>query len=189
MLLIMHQYPRISLNILNKKCLNKLLWLCQGSGYAWSSYMVGRFSKMPRVLNMLGFWIWQGCICKDYTDFWICPNMTQYATIMPEYDSICLEVPQYAWTCLNIGLSMLSIPEYAWKCLNKLTTSWFSLCLIILHIWQGFKYASDIKYAWVSNMLLFSYNNIIIIIIIITIIIIIIIIIVTNIVILEYLPA
>ena len=53
--------------------------------------------------------------------------------------------------------------------------SGFSICLIILDIWHGFEYASDIKYARVLNILQYTYNKIIII--------------VTNIVILEFLSA
>ena len=49
------------------KCLNKLFWLCQGSGYAWSSYMFDRLLNMPPVLNKPGFWI-----CKGYAEFRIC---------------------------------------------------------------------------------------------------------------------
>ena len=40
--------------------------------------------------------------------------------------------------------------------------SGFSMCLIILDIWQGFDYFSGIKYAMVLNMPQYSYNNIII---------------------------
>ena len=36
----------------------------------------------------------------------------------------------------------------------------FSVCLIILDIWQGFKYTSGTKYAKVLNMLGYSYNGI-----------------------------
>ena len=49
----------------------------------------------------------------------------------------------------------------------------FSICFIILDIWQGFQYALGIKYDRVLNMPWYSYNNIIII--------------VTNFVILEFL--
>ena len=39
--------------------------------------------------------------------------------------------------------------------------SGFSMCLIILDIWQGFEYASGIKYAKVLNMLQYSsYSSI-----------------------------
>ena len=37
----------------------------------------------------------------------------------------------------------------------------FSMCLIILDIWQGFEYASSIKYSVVLNIPQCSYNNII----------------------------
>ena len=39
----------------------------------------------------------------------------------------------------------------------------FSIYIIILDIWQGFEYASGIKYTRVLNMPQYSYNNIIII--------------------------
>ena len=40
--------------------------------------------------------IWQGCICKCYAEFRICLIMALYASIMPEYASVYLNVPQYA---------------------------------------------------------------------------------------------
>ena len=107
------EYASISLNIPKYpwKCLNKLLWLCQDSEYAWSSYMFDKLLKMPKALNVPGLWISHCCICKGYTEFWIYLNMAQYASIMPGYTSICLNVPQYAWKWLNIA-------EYLWICLK-----------------------------------------------------------------------
>ena len=60
------QYPWISLNILENS------WKCHSSEYAWSSYGFNRLLKMPRVLNVTGFWMWHGCICKDYREFSKC---------------------------------------------------------------------------------------------------------------------
>ena len=51
----------------------------------------------------------------------------------------------------------------------------FSVCLIILDIWEGFEYASEIKHARVLNRPRYNYNNIIII--------------VTNVIMLEFLSA
>ena len=53
------EYASISANMpkYSWKCLNKLFWLCQGSEYAWSSYMLDRLLKMPWVLNKPVFWI------------------------------------------------------------------------------------------------------------------------------------
>ena len=136
--------------------MNNLFWLCQSPEYAWSLYMFNRLLKMPQVVNVAGFWIWQ-----------------DYARIMQEseYSSICL---YNAWTCLNCFI----MPEKGWTCLNMpeltvLTIPTFSICLIILDIWQGFKYASCIKYERVLNIPQHSYN----------------IIIVTNVVILGFLSA
>ena len=42
-----------------------------------------------------------------------------------------------------------------------LTMTGFSVCLIILDIWQGFEYASAIEYARIHNMMRYSYNNIV----------------------------
>ena len=156
----MAEYASISLNIPKYpwKCLNKLFWLCLDSEYAWSSYMFDKLLKMPPVLNITGFWIWQNCICKGYTKFWICLNMAQYASVIPN-------MSQYALMSINLlehGWILLNVPESAWKCLNKLTMPKFSIWLIILNIWQGFEYASCIKYARVLNTPQCSYNNIII---------------------------
>ena len=38
--------------------------------------------------------------------------------------------------------------------------SGFSICLIILYIWQGFDYTSGVKYARILYMPLYSYNDI-----------------------------
>ena len=88
MLLNMPKYPW--------KCLNKLFWLCQDSEYTWSSYMFDRLFKMSQIINVPEFWVWHGCICKGYTEFRRCLKMVQYASIMPEYGSVCLNIPQYA---------------------------------------------------------------------------------------------
>ena len=75
-----HQYPWICLNIFE-------------SGFVQSSYMFDRLLKMPRVLNKAEFWIWHGCIWKGYAEFQLCLIMAPYASIMPEYLSICLNIP------------------------------------------------------------------------------------------------
>ena len=108
------EYASIPLNILKYpwKCLNKLFWLYQGSEYAWSSYIFDRLLKMSRVLNVPGFWMWQSCICRGYTELWKCLNMGQYASMMPEYTSIFLNMAEYCWMSL-------SMPENAWiNCSN-----------------------------------------------------------------------
>ena len=89
------EYPIISLNIPKYpwKYLNKLFWLCQASKYAWSTYTFGRLFKMPQFLNVPGFSIWHVCRFRSYIKFWICMNMTQYASIMPEHASIYMNVP------------------------------------------------------------------------------------------------
>ena len=98
------KHESISLNIpkCTRKRLNKLFWLCHGSEYSWSSYIFDRILKMPRVLNVPGFW--NGTVvytrlsqssenvsCSDYarvlnmlhhlkylTGFWICINPEIY---------------------------------------------------------------------------------------------------------------
>ena len=118
------------------KCLKKLFWLHQDSEYNWSSYMCDRLLKMSWVLNMLGFWIGHGCIYKGYNEFWIWLNMDQYASIIPEYAIISLNMTKHGWM-------LLEVPEYTWNCLNKLfklnklIMSGFTIWLIILGIWQG----------------------------------------------------
>ena len=56
------------------KCFNKLFWLCQGSEYAWSSYMFNRLGlKMPRLLNKPGLWIRHGCIrVRQSSEYVLC---------------------------------------------------------------------------------------------------------------------
>ena len=104
------------------KCLKKLFWLCQGSEYAWSSYMFDRLLKVPPILNKRVFWIWHGCICKGYVEFQICLIVDPYTSIMPEYAWICLNMAQYCWMSLNMPentwincsgyATVLSVPRY-----------------------------------------------------------------------------
>ena len=95
------------------KCLNKLLWLWQGSEYSWSSYMFDRLLKTPPVLNEPGLWIWHSCICKGYAVFRICLIIAPYPSIMPEYPLMFLDIREHDWILLNIL-------DCAWKCRNKL---------------------------------------------------------------------
>ena len=48
------EYASVPLNIPKYpwKCMNKLFWLCQGSQYAWASYLFDMPLKMPQVLNV-----------------------------------------------------------------------------------------------------------------------------------------
>ena len=56
------QYGWLWLNLAecSRVCLNKLLWQCEGSQYASSSYIFDRVLNMPQILDMPGFWI-----CRD----------------------------------------------------------------------------------------------------------------------------
>ena len=118
--------------------MNKLFCLFQGSEYEWSSHMFSRLLKMPPVLNKPGFWIWHGCICKRYAEFRRCLIMAPYASITPEYVSVCLmslNMPEHGWIFLNVPECM-NIPEYAWrKCSDDyarvLNISWYSYNNII----------------------------------------------------------
>ena len=68
---------------------------------------------MPPVLNKPWLWIWLGCICRGYPEFQICRAMAPYASIMPGYASIYLNVHQYGWIFQNVPECM-NIPEHAW---------------------------------------------------------------------------
>ena len=98
------EYASISLNRPKYpwKCLNELFWLCQGFEHTWSSYILDRILKTLRVLNKQGVWIRHGCIFTRYTEFRICLIMAPYASIMPEYASICLNMAEYCWMSLNM---------------------------------------------------------------------------------------
>ena len=60
-------------------------------------------------------------------------------------------MPEYALMSLNMSEHgiLLNVPEFAWK------------YLMILDIWQGLEYTSDIKYFSILKMPWYSYNNII----------------------------
>ena len=83
----MHQYPWRSLNILENNWI--MFLLSQGSENVWYYVQQGfedaLGSKYTRVLHR---------VLNLY--------MAQYASTMPEYGWIYLDVPQYAWTWLNI---------------------------------------------------------------------------------------
>ena len=111
----MAECESISLNIPKYpwKYLNKLIWLCQGTEYAWSSYIFDKTLKMSRVVNNPMAWLYmQGLhralnkseycsMCLSNT--WICLNMHWFP-------SICLSIVDYCWMSLNM-------PENVWiKC-------------------------------------------------------------------------
>ena len=136
----MHQYPW--------KCMNKLFWLCQGSEHAQWSYMFHMLLKMHRVLNVREFWIWHGCICKCYTEFWRLLNMAQYA-------SICLNVSQCSWkwwnitgwprVCLKVPEYVLNMPHHLiryltrfWRCFRHLPLYSYNTIIFVTNaiIWE-----------------------------------------------------
>ena len=65
---------------------------------------------MSWVLNMPVFWIRYGYVWKGYTEFEICLVMAPYASIMPEYALISLNMPGNGW--------IVNIAEYPWICLK-----------------------------------------------------------------------
>ena len=101
-LIDMHQIPWISVNILENAPINCFDYVRVLNIPDHLTYLKG-FWWMPQALNVSEFWIWHSCLCKGYTEFWICLSMAQYASIIQGYGSICLNVPQYTWTWLNIA--------------------------------------------------------------------------------------
>ena len=67
--------------------------MCQTFGYT-------RVLNMPLVLNMPGFWIYQG-----YTGFIICLNNFWLYLNMLDFVCICLNMPEYTRICINIPKS------------------------------------------------------------------------------------
>ena len=94
--------------------------------------------------------------------------MAQYASKIPEYALMSLNMPEH-------GSILLNIPEYAWKCLKKLFWLYQTNALSDCHLryLTCFEYAWGIKYASGLSIPQYSYNNII----------------VTNVIILEFLSA
>lgn len=121
----------------------KNAWMSR-SGYArlwiyWSSCMFDRILRMLWVVNVIKFRIWQGCKWKGYTESWICLNIVQYASIMPEYTLIRVNnMPNHGWI----------LPECSQICLIKL----FRQC-------QGSQYALSIYiFDRVLNIPLIKYQ-------------------------------
>ena len=96
----MHQYPWICLKILENAWINCFM---PGLEYALSSDMYARLLKMHLVLNKPGLWIWHGFICKGESDFCICLIMALYASIMPEYALMSLDMPEHDWILSNVS--------------------------------------------------------------------------------------
>ena len=93
-----------------------MFWVRHGSEYARSSYLFVRLLKIPQVLNAPGFWIWHSCICKGYTEFWICVNMLQYTLMflsMPKHGLILLNDLKYTQKCLSSLCWLCQSSEYA----------------------------------------------------------------------------
>ena len=128
----MAEYASISMNIPKYpwKCSNNLFWPCQGSEYARSSNMFDRFLKILWVPNIPGFWVWHGCLCKDYIEFWICRNMSPYTLMslsMSEHGWIMVDVPgipENLWINCSDYARVLNMPYHLrylrgfWLCLR-----------------------------------------------------------------------
>ena len=127
MYLNIHEYPW--------KCLNKLFWLCQGSAYAWSSYMFDKILKLLWVLNNQGYWIWDRCVFHHYAKF----RMPYFGSIRLNNAYVCLDMFKYPSLCLSMA-------EYCWTFLNIPENPWIN--------------RSD--YARILNMSQYSHSNIII---------------------------
>ena len=104
-----HEHASISVIIPKYlwKCLHNVqtmpgLWRCLVILHV-RSYMYGKLLRIPQDLNVSEFWIWDGYICKGYTELWIRLNLTQYALTVPKCASICLNVTHYSWTWFNIA--------------------------------------------------------------------------------------
>ena len=120
---------------------------------------------MPLVLNMTGFWMWHVRICKTYTEFRICLNIAQYASMIHENARIRLYMSYSSWICLN----MAGYCGMLWICLKNAwinCSGYVKVLNMPLHhrSLTGFCVASEIEYTRVLNMLQYSYNNMIIII-------------------------
>ena len=101
----MGRSPPLCLSNILENAWNKLFSLCQGFEYAWSSYLFNRPLKMPCILNVSEFWIYQSS------------GTVLHARVMhrvlnkSEYGSACA---CDAWTCLNMAECPYS-RKYAWK--------------------------------------------------------------------------
>ena len=85
-------------------------------------------------------------------------NMAQYATIMPEYDLICFNLPH----CPFRKHGCILVNVYWFLYMPESTRINFSDCQILNDISQGFEYALSIKCAMILNIPQYNYNKIII---------------------------
>ena len=78
-------------------------------------------SEYARVLNILGFWKWQGCtgFKMSLNNSWICLILPGHAWIfmnMPEYAGICVNLPTSSWiTCYPLSTLSISTKFIVWR--------------------------------------------------------------------------
>ena len=124
------------------------LWIYLITLFVQQTFEDSSRSKYARVLNIARLYM------QCYTKFWIFLNMAQYVSIICESALTFFMIWPKIVECLRVSLK---IPESA-----VLIIPSFLIFFIILDVWQGFEYVSDIKYARVLIMQRYSYNNLVI---------------------------
>ena len=119
-----------------------MFWLCQGSEYAWSSYMFYRLLKIPQVLNVPGFLVWHRCICKVYTEL----NIVVYYFLIFHWCPFCPVLGEpflYLWWSL---LSRVLLEPLMSHLLEPFLVSYqeFSLTWWCLLFWKTRVFIKDL---------------------------------------------
>ena len=66
---------------------------------------------MPWVLNKSVFWIWHRCICNGYAEFWTCLIMASFASIMPQYALMFLNMPDFSGCCDKVTITLPNLKD------------------------------------------------------------------------------
>ena len=120
--------------------------------------MFDRLLKKTGVLTKPRFWIWHGCTRKGYAEFRICLIMASYASIMPKYALICLNMAECCWMSFPCSdyVRVLNTEAVVQRRSVKKMFLEFEFCEISKNT---FLHRTHLMAASL-NMLQYSYNNI-----------------------------
>ena len=79
--------------------------------------------------NKSGFWRWHGCICYGCGSI-----MASYASIMPEYASLCLSMAEHCWMSLSMPENACIYCSYYARVLNILPYSYNNIIIIATNV-------------------------------------------------------
>ena len=118
-------------------------------------------SEYARVLNILGFWKWQGCtgFKMSLNNSWICLILPGHAWIfmnMPEYAGICVNLPTSSWmTCYLLSTLSISTKFIVWRNMRLFFQETKSDCNLGQNVRDKFTKSSKIGFSMECFTLIF----------------------------------